>query len=121
MGRWPPPTFVRAEGRALRGRQFGEQSSHPEQVVRAADDVCGELGTGFPSEACSPEAADGLAPAEDLLDSLADALADPVARVARGAAVDLGATVRRDVLSDVRHRTHGSASVDEGLAVKKLV
>ena len=70
-----------------------QQGPHPHQVV-------GRLGEGehpahtlHPSVFRLPDRPDHLAPAEDLLDALALALADVVAHVGRRAIVDCAATV----------------------------
>src|SRR5712691_1654051 len=70
------------------GRCRCEQLRHPHQVVRRADQVRGELRPFEPFEASLPEIRHRLEPAEDLFDALAKDLADCVARMARGAAVD---------------------------------
>lgn len=59
-----------------------------EQVVGCPDEAQGEVRLSYSLEARLAEEPDHLGPAEDLLDSSADALAERVARVARGAPVD---------------------------------
>jgi hypothetical protein len=56
----------------------------PHQIVSSADQVGGETGPRHAAIAGAAEVADGLDPSEDLLDSLADALADGVSRPAGG-------------------------------------
>src|SRR5882724_4596005 len=58
----------------------------------------------------------GLEPAEDLLDELALLLADQIARMARGAAIDRTRTVR-GVLRDVRRDPEAAKGVDERAGV----
>ena len=77
------------------------EATEADQVVGGADEIAREGGAVEPSEAGSTEAADGLHPAEDLLDALPDPLADGVAGVAGGPAVD-GAPASAGGLGDVR-------------------
>ena len=57
------------------------EAAESDQVVGGGDEVARETGAVQPSVAGATEATDGLDPAEDLLDSLADALADSVGAV----------------------------------------
>ena len=66
------------------------------------------------------ESRDGLDPAEGLLDPFADALADGIARVPRGSAVDRRRAAVR-VLRHVRRRVHRPQFIDEVLGVIGLV
>src|SRR5262249_58825328 len=61
---------------------------HPEQVVRRGDEVGPEAGAGEAAVATLAPAPDRLAPAEDLFDPLPRALAQRVARMPRGAAIE---------------------------------
>src|SRR5579884_851780 len=96
----------RAPSRLLgssRGWQPGgltEQAGEADQVVGCRDQVAREAGAVQAAEARPTEAADRLHPAEDLLHALAHALAEGVAHLARGAAVD-GAAAPAGVLGDV--------------------
>src|SRR5260370_14406450 len=72
-----------------------------EEIVRCADQSGGHLGPLLSLVAGASEVGDGLRPAEDFLDPLANALADGVTRVAGRAAVDRRSPgfghVRRDL------------------------
>jgi hypothetical protein len=57
-------------------------------MVRGGNEVSGELRADQASESRLPEARDGLRPAENLLDALADPLAHGVAVVSCGPGVD---------------------------------
>src|SRR3954454_12010720 len=59
------------------------EATEADQVIGGADEIAREGGAVESSEASPTEAADGLHPAEDLLDPLADTLADGVAGMAR--------------------------------------
>jgi hypothetical protein len=65
-------------------------------------------------------AGDRLHPAEGLLDPLADALADRIARVSRRAAID-SRRASLGVLRDVRRGVHRAQLIDEVLDVVGLV
>src|SRR4051812_47442843 len=60
-----------------------------------------------------PEVADGLAPVDDLLDALVTALADGVARLPGGTAVDGRSTLLVDVLRDVGFDVAFAAAFDK--------
>src|SRR5882762_4141134 len=64
------------------------QSTEAQQVVGRSDQVRVQLHAGEAAEACAAQAPVRLHPTEDLLDPLALLLADPVARMARGANVE---------------------------------
>src|SRR3954452_12040838 len=72
------------------------------------------------SEASSAQACNLLTPAKDLLDPLADLLAQSITRVPCDAAINGGAAPRR-VLRHVRGHVHGPKLVDEVLCIKGLV
>src|SRR5712691_2937388 len=63
------------------------QSSHPEQVVRRADHVGGELRLHPSDETTLSESADRFHPAEDLLDSFALLLTHGITVMPRGARI----------------------------------
>ena len=65
----------------------GTEFRDPEQVVRGTHQISSETGPRDPSIAAATEVADGLHPAEDLLDPLADALANGVSGPAGSAQV----------------------------------
>ena len=77
------------------------EATEADQIVGGADEIACEGGAVESSEAGPTEATDGLHPAEDLLNALPDPLADSVAWVARGPAVD-GTPASTGVLGDVR-------------------
>src|ERR1043166_6512643 len=64
-------------------RDFRHQLRHPQQVVSGPDEVGPEAGPFDAAVPRLPQAADRLAPAEDLLDLLATPLAELVAHVAQ--------------------------------------
>lgn len=76
--------------RGSRGHCRRLQAADPEQVVRRADKPRRVLRLGEAAEAGLAQAANGLEPAEDFFDLLAAALTEPIARVARGAAIQPG-------------------------------
>ena len=67
------------------------------------------------------QAADGLHPAEALLDQLALPLTDGVAGMARRAAIDRAAAGARRVLRDMRRDVHRAQLGDEVARVVRLV
>src|SRR5262245_66005015 len=80
---------------------------HPEQVVGRPDHVGGKLRLGDADEATASQAADRLHPAEDLFNALALSLADEVAVVTRGPAIETRSAAAfdgRDVRGDVAIR-----------------
>src|SRR4029077_14024098 len=102
-------------------RRCREQTPHPQQVVRRTDHVRCDLVGAEASEARLTEVADSLHPAEHLLDALAEALADRVARQARRSRVDRRATTPMDALSDLRRHLAFAAPRDEVARVVALV
>ena len=66
----------------------GTEFRDAQQIVRGADQVRGEAGAFYAAIAGATEVTDGLHPAEDLLDPLANALADRVTGPAGGAQVE---------------------------------
>jgi len=72
-------------------------------------------------EACSAKAAHCLQPAEDLFDSLANALAHRVTGVMRRPRIDRRASVASDMLRDVRHDVQRATTGDEVARVVALV
>src|SRR5918911_959578 len=106
----------RSGGRGERASVRG-QAAEADEVVGGGDEVAGQAGAGDAPVAGPAEAADGLHPAEDLLDPLPDPLADGIAGVAGRAAVDGAAAVAR-VLGDVRGHL---AAPDGGHAVPGVV
>src|SRR3954466_5231006 len=108
VGRTRPGPGDSAARRVRRGRSgsggLGEdafEAAEADQVVGGGDEVPRVARPFEPTEAGPAEAADGLHPAEDLLDGLPNPLADGVARVAGGPAVN-GAPPPARVLGDVR-------------------
>src|SRR5262245_42805567 len=97
----------RAARRALAGSGGGGErgptgeDGEADEVVGGRDQVAGHPGALQAPAARAPEAADGLHPAEDLLDPGPDALTHGVAGVAGRPAVDRAGAVGR-VLRDVR-------------------
>src|SRR5262245_31779170 len=82
----------------------GRHPRHPEQVVGRPDHVGGKLRLGDADEATASQAADRLHPAEDLFNALSLSLADEVAVVTRGPAIETWSAAAfdgRDVRSDV--------------------
>ena len=102
-----PPTLTRRSGRAWC------ELRDPEEVVGGPNEVRGHLGSLRALVASAPEVRDRLRPAEDLLDALPETLADGVAGMSSRAAVDAGAAMLGDVLSDVGGDVHVSTSSDE--------
>lgn len=78
-----------------------EQFRHAEKVVGSAYEVGCELGPFDSAESRFAKAADGLHPAEDLLDPLSHLQTDGVAGMSRGSRVERRAPARR-VLCNVR-------------------
>src|SRR5262252_691047 len=78
-----------------------EQFRHAEKVVGGAYEVSGKLCPLEPAEACSSKAADGLHPAEDLLDTLSYLQTDGITGMPRRSFVDRRAA-SRGVLREVR-------------------
>src|SRR6266704_6283624 len=76
--------------RSLRTRlsRAGLHSRHAQQVVRGPNHIGRKLGLHDSDEAALSQSADRLHPAEDLLDALALSLADRVALVPRGPAIE---------------------------------
>src|SRR5688500_16813357 len=88
----------------LRSRQ---ELAHPKEAVGSGDEGSGQGRSLNASEPRPPEAAYGLHPAKDFLDPFADHVADSVAAMACGAAVDRGRLLLRDVRDDVALATCG--------------
>ena len=82
----------REAARAVYGdcNEFGDAKD----VVGGTHHVCGELSALSATVSTSSQTSDGLDPAENLLDALADPLANGIAGVAYGATIDGGAAVR---------------------------
>jgi len=90
------------DGRCVWSRR--EQFRHAEKVVGSAYEVGCELGPFDSAESRFAKAADGLHPAEDLLDPLSYLQTDGVAGMSRGSRVERRAAsggVLRDVWRDV--------------------
>ena len=83
--------------------------------------MCRELVHREPAVARLAVVADGLEPADDLLDALADALADLVPGVARRPLVDLGPAILGVLLRDVRRNVACAKLGDEVGRVVGLV
>src|SRR5258708_34541446 len=66
----------------------GYEPRNAEEVVRRANQPRGHLGPLFSFVTSPSEVGDGLGPAENLFDSLANALADGIAGVAGRAGID---------------------------------
>jgi hypothetical protein len=92
-----------------------------QQVVRGGEDIGGDLVGSEADEASLAEVADGLDPAEDLLDSLAHALANGVADVPGRPLVDVRVSPLGDVLRDVRRDDALATVLDEVARVIALV
>src|SRR5215207_7260943 len=94
---------VRCRRGPAAGRSGGrrDQLDQADEVVGGGGQVCPTLVARQAPVAQLAPAADGLGPAEDLLDPLADALAEGIAGMAGGAAVDRAAAAA-GVLGDVR-------------------
>src|SRR5512134_513187 len=98
-----------ADARASCDRGLRDQLRHAEQVVRTSHEVRPQPCPVAAAVAGLPQAADRLAPTEDLLDPLPTPLAYRVARMPGRARIDPRAAVLGDVLRDVRsdaERTH---------------
>jgi hypothetical protein len=80
-----------------------------------------QLGTVEAPITSTAEAADGLHPAEDLFDPLADPFAYRVAGMTRGAAVECGAAGATLIARDVRGNLERAARRDELSGVVALV
>src|SRR3954449_9756352 len=104
---WP------SRARSQQARQAHQVVGHSRKAERQAD----PLPT---SEAGSAQACDLLGPAKDLLDPLADALAQSIARMPGDAAINGRAAPGR-VLRHVRGHVHRPKLVDEVLCIKGLV
>src|SRR6266571_1885893 len=96
------------------------QSSHPEQVVRRAHHVGGELRLHPSDEAALSESADRFHPAEDLLDSFALLLTERITVMPRGARIQARSAAALDP-SAVGRDAASSEHRDEGLGVIALV
>src|SRR6267143_3275536 len=83
------------------------QSTEAQQVVGRSDQVGVQLHAGEAAEAGAAQAPVRLHPTEDLFDALALLLADPVARMARGANVEPCSAASVN-LRDVRSEEHTS-------------
>src|SRR5260370_34790755 len=92
-----------------------------EEVVRCANHPRGHLGPLLSFVTSPSEVGDGLGPAENLFDSLANALADGVAGVAGRTGIDRRSPVLGNVLGYVRGDVHVSAGTDEVGRVVVLV
>jgi hypothetical protein len=68
-----------------------DESRHADEVVGGRHQVRGQLRQSQAEEACSSEAADGLHPAEDLLDPLANSLTDVIPDMTRRSSIDRAA------------------------------
>src|ERR1700676_5296395 len=97
------------------------ESGDAEQVVGGSHQIGMQLGALEAAIASTAQAAHGLHPAEDLFDPLAYPLADRVADMTRGAAVERGTAgttlIARDVWSDLER----AAGRDELGSVVALV
>src|SRR5450759_552983 len=105
--------------------RVGRRSRGPREQCAQANQVVGRRGEGhdpIDEDAATmpqlPQAADGLHPAEDLFDQLPFLLADEVAGVPSGTAVD-GAAF--DLLRHVRRDAQGTHARDEAGDVEALV
>src|SRR5207248_2507021 len=99
----------------------GQELGHSEEVVRSRYHVTRELRASFAFISGPAEAADGLHPAEDLLDTLADPLADVVADVSRRARVDGRPAAPCRVAGYMRGHVHRTAVIDKLEGVVALV
>src|SRR5229473_8135152 len=77
------------------------ESGDAEQVVGGGHQMGMQLGALEATIASTAQAADGLHPAEDLFDPLADPLTDGVAGMSRGAAAERGAAGATLIARDV--------------------
>src|SRR6266508_520084 len=68
--------------------RFRKQASHADEVVGGGDQISCQPGPVQTAVARAPESTDGLHPAKDLLDPLADPLAHLIALVPGGSSVD---------------------------------
>ena len=97
--------------------EFGDS----EQVVGGSYEIGMQLGTVEAPITSTAQAADGLHPAEDLLDPLAYRLTHRVAGMTRGAAVECGAAGATIIARDVRGDLERAARRDELPGVITLV
>src|SRR6266403_3890234 len=101
---WNSPGWIRriASTRLLRGCRIGQELRYPQQTVTAdrqqRHEACAAI-AAHPHLAHRPSV---LAPAEGFLDALADALARPIAPVARGACINRRAARAGAVLCHMR-------------------
>src|SRR5690606_11370606 len=102
------------------GSLRGQQPGHPNEIVRGSDDVGPLLRSLHPAIARPPQPADRLSPAKDLLHSLPDPPAPPIARMTRRPTVDVRSAPAR-VLRHVRSHPSLSQALDEGCDVVALV
>src|SRR5438552_8059290 len=102
-GRWERPPRSAGCGTCLVGsarRRDPHQSSDADQVVGGGDQIAGQSRPLQAEKARAAEATHRLHPAEDLLHAFADALADAIAGVPRGAPIN-GAAATTGVLGYV--------------------
>jgi hypothetical protein len=99
----------------------GQQPCDSEQIVGGADQIGVDLYPLAATVARFTQAADGLHPAEDLLDPLAYRLTHRVAGMTRGAAVKCGAAGATLIARDVRGDLERAARRDELPGVITLV
>lgn len=104
---------------SLRPRE--QYSGHSRQVARRHGQLEVLIDPLQAAEQCLPYVADRLAPAEVLLDALADRLTEPVAEMPGRARIDGAATAPAHVLGDVRGDVAAAAGGDEVGRVVGLV
>src|SRR6201993_2856088 len=90
-----------------------QQSCDSEQIVGGADQIGVHLHPRAAAVACLAQTADGLHPAEGLLDSFTDRLADCVTRMTSGPRVESGTSRPRIILRHVRGDIERAAGRDE--------
>src|SRR5256885_16490627 len=102
---WPAEV---ASGLGL--RRLGHEVPEPDQVVGGGGQIGPELVALDPDVTQLATPADHLQPAEDLLHPLTNTLADGVAEMSDGAAVDPAAALGIDVLGDVGRDLESAAA-----------
>src|SRR3989338_5956840 len=120
----PPLAMVTGTARPLRRRfsdfRLHQQPAQPHQVVGGGYQVPRQAGAVQPTVAGPPEPAHRLPPSKDFLHPLPEALAERIARMSGGAAVD-GAGSAAGVLCHMRGHTARAQLCDTIFGVVALV
>src|SRR5262249_47363072 len=117
---WPPfPSGPMIGTHPLRGDC--PEFRQPQEIVRGRDEVGLQTDSRRAAIASLSYAADGLPPAEDLLDPFTEPLAAGVAEVPRGAPIDHRPAAGVDVLRYMRRYAQGTQPVHEPAHVVAFV